>query len=263
MHFYPHHIGDYKSSTAHLTNDEDLAYRRLLEVYYDTELPIPADFAPLSRKLRVSVEAIAAVLGDFFVLADGGYRNKRADIEIANFQSNRECARVNGRKGGRPKKNQTLTQNNPAGFFENPTLTQSKPKLTQPKGNQEPVTINQEPVTTDSILPSVVLKASPKKVKRVKGVALPMPADWGPKETHKALARRLGMSEDDLDICAIGFRGWAEKGKVQISWDGAFTQWLASPLNQRRTIGGMSQPNPATGKTSASKEEHQKARDLF
>ena len=33
MHYYPHHIGDYKSATAHLSNEEDLAYRRLLEMY--------------------------------------------------------------------------------------------------------------------------------------------------------------------------------------------------------------------------------------
>ena len=40
MFHYKRHIGDYRSATAHLTNDEDLAYMRLLDYYYETESPI-------------------------------------------------------------------------------------------------------------------------------------------------------------------------------------------------------------------------------
>jgi uncharacterized protein YdaU (DUF1376 family) len=43
MHYYKFNIADYRSATAHLTNEEDLAYRRLLDMYYDTEVPIPND----------------------------------------------------------------------------------------------------------------------------------------------------------------------------------------------------------------------------
>ncbi|NDC25981.1 MAG: DUF1376 domain-containing protein, partial [Proteobacteria bacterium] len=34
MHYYPFHVGDYQAHTAHLTNTEDLAYRRMLDLYY-------------------------------------------------------------------------------------------------------------------------------------------------------------------------------------------------------------------------------------
>ena len=39
MHFYSFNIGDYASHTRHLTPMEDLAYRRLLDIYYLHEQP--------------------------------------------------------------------------------------------------------------------------------------------------------------------------------------------------------------------------------
>ena len=34
MHFYQFNIGDYASHTRHLNPIEDIAYRRLLDIYY-------------------------------------------------------------------------------------------------------------------------------------------------------------------------------------------------------------------------------------
>jgi len=34
MHYYQFNIGDYASHTRHLSDLEDLAYRRLLDAYY-------------------------------------------------------------------------------------------------------------------------------------------------------------------------------------------------------------------------------------
>ena len=39
MHYYSFNIGDYASHTRHLTAIEDLAYRRLLDLYYLHEQP--------------------------------------------------------------------------------------------------------------------------------------------------------------------------------------------------------------------------------
>lgn len=85
MKFYQHHIGDYASATAHLSNEEDICYRRLLDRYYDTELPIENDLQLLARKLRVSQSALENVLGDFFTLIDGRWHNGRADAEISHW----------------------------------------------------------------------------------------------------------------------------------------------------------------------------------
>jgi len=40
MNYYPFHVGDYAAHTAHLEPMEDLAYRRMLDVYYLREEPL-------------------------------------------------------------------------------------------------------------------------------------------------------------------------------------------------------------------------------
>ncbi|MBU6253499.1 MAG: DUF1376 domain-containing protein, partial [Alphaproteobacteria bacterium] len=66
MNFYAFHIGDYSSATMHLSWDEDLAYRRLIDVYYMREAPLPPDRKQVYRLARaVSAgqrKAIDAVL---------------------------------------------------------------------------------------------------------------------------------------------------------------------------------------------------------
>jgi hypothetical protein len=134
MFYYPHHIGDYRSATAHLSNEEDLAYRRLLDMYYDTEQPIPLDAQWVARRVRVGVDVVLLVLRDFFTETPGGWRSSRCDKEIAEYQAKAEIARNNGKKGGR-KKAQLVPGGNPAGSGPAPT---GNPGATGSKANQEP-----------------------------------------------------------------------------------------------------------------------------
>jgi len=145
MNFYPHHIGDYRSATSHLSNEEDLAYRRLLEMYYDTEQPIPADTQWVSRRLRVATCALAAVLADFFFMDESGYRHARCDAEIADYRRKSDISRENGKKGGR-RKSLEGQEKNPAGSCP---VSDGLANRTQPLANQEPVTKNQEPETSN------------------------------------------------------------------------------------------------------------------
>ena len=125
----------------HLSNEEDLAYRRLLEMYYDTEQPIPDDLQLVSRRIRVTPEALLFVLQEFFVLVNKGWKNKRCDLVIKDYHEMAEKNRRNGQKGGRPKKPKD-EQENPVGSQSVPS---GMPVVTQVKANQEPITINQEP----------------------------------------------------------------------------------------------------------------------
>ena len=86
MHYYSFHIGDYRAATAHLTNEEDLAYRRLIDMYYDTELPIPTDLVWVARRLRVSIDAVRSVLEDMFYLTDAGWDNERCSLELKAYK---------------------------------------------------------------------------------------------------------------------------------------------------------------------------------
>lgn len=94
MNHYPHHIGDFNNATRHLTFVERALYRELLDLYYDTEAPLPRDFDRLARRvLAVSDElrqALQVLLDEFFVLSEEGWRNARCDIEIAAYLQKQE-----------------------------------------------------------------------------------------------------------------------------------------------------------------------------
>lgn len=85
MHYYQFNIGDYKSHTEHLSEMEDLAYRRLLDWYYLHESPIPLDIEEVARQIRMRshTESIAVVLREFFEHTKKGWVSHRANIEIA------------------------------------------------------------------------------------------------------------------------------------------------------------------------------------
>jgi uncharacterized protein YdaU (DUF1376 family) len=135
VHHYPHHIGDYRSSTSHLSDAQDLAYRRLLEMYYDTERPISLDTQWVATRLRLGSDVLISVLNDQFQEREDGWHKDRCDREIAKYHQMAERNRANGAKGGR-RKNPVATQREPSG---NPGLSQPEPRTK----NREPD--NQEP----------------------------------------------------------------------------------------------------------------------
>jgi len=104
MHYYQFHIGDYRAATAHLSNEEDLAYRRLLDMYYDMEGPLPGDTQWVARRIRVDNETVLNVLFDMFEQTENGlWKHNRADKEIAKYKAIEARNKANGSKGGRPK----------------------------------------------------------------------------------------------------------------------------------------------------------------
>ena len=110
MHYYQFNIGDYASHTRHLTQTEDLGYRRLLDHYYLTEKPLTLCTTELSRlvNMRDSVTEIEQVLFDFFTKTEEGYTQQRVQEEVVKYHAKADRARANGQKGGRPKdKNKT------------------------------------------------------------------------------------------------------------------------------------------------------------
>jgi uncharacterized protein YdaU (DUF1376 family) len=85
MHYYQFNIGDYKSHTEHLSELEDLAYRRMLDWYYLHETPLPGDVDQIARliRMRSHTDCIAVVLQEYFQETPEGWKNHRADLEIA------------------------------------------------------------------------------------------------------------------------------------------------------------------------------------
>lgn len=132
MHYYQFNISDYRSATGHLTNDEDLAYRRLLDMYYDMESKIPLDTQWVAKRLRMDAQTVQSVLDDMFVKHEDGYFHARCQDVIKQYHAMAEKNRANGRLGGRKK--------NP---IANPIGNDSQP-IAKATINYELETINQE-----------------------------------------------------------------------------------------------------------------------
>lgn len=92
MNYYPFHIGDFAAHTAHLSWEEDIAYRRMLDWYYLNERSLPLDVVKVARLIRMpkSVPAIQIVLDEFFVQSEDGWHNKRADEELTSMLEKQE-----------------------------------------------------------------------------------------------------------------------------------------------------------------------------
>ena len=85
LHYYQFNIGDYQSHTGHLSEIEDLAYRRMLDWIYLHEKPIPKEINEVARNIRMRThcESIAIVLQEFFICTESGWVSDRVQREIA------------------------------------------------------------------------------------------------------------------------------------------------------------------------------------
>lgn len=153
MHYYKFNLSDWSLSTSHLTLEEEAIYFRLINFYYDTELPIPTETKQVFRRLRIGSHADLAmcILGEFFELEPDGWHHRRCDSVISEYHGKAETSRENGKKGGRPSKRSLReTQKNPAGFVREP---RANPDETLTK-NQEPLTNNHNLLVPESEKPT-------------------------------------------------------------------------------------------------------------
>lgn len=149
MHYFQFNIGDYASHTRHLSPMEDLAYRRLLDLYYLKDGNVYGNETEVARQIgmRDQVDEVRQVLIDFFILdIEGKWNHQRCDAEIADYRAYLEKQRENGKRGGRPKK---VIDDNPEKPTANPDLTQSEPKKSLTT-NHKPLTTNQEPILSSN-----------------------------------------------------------------------------------------------------------------
>lgn len=145
MHYYQFNIGDYTKKTKHLTPLEDIAYRRMLDLFYDTEDPLPCEISRIARLIVMpeNQEEIRQVLNEFWTETDAGWVDNRAEREIESYHRKAESARVNGKKGGRPKTQKKPKKTEPVNL--------ANPAETESKANHKPITNNQEPVNNKDI----------------------------------------------------------------------------------------------------------------
>jgi len=136
MYYYQFNIGDYQSHTSHLSETEDLVYRRLLDWYYLHEIPIPLDEAEVSRQIRMRshTESIAIVLQEYFERTDDGWIHHRANKEIAKAGDKSEKAKASAKaRWGKKDANALPTQSESNATHNTLPITQDTEHKTQKK----------------------------------------------------------------------------------------------------------------------------------
>jgi len=231
MHYYKFNIADYRKDTGHLSTIEHGIYRQLIDWYYLDEQPIPEETQVVIRRLRLGFDEVTFlqnILSDFFVLGKTGYKHKRIEVEIKDYQEQVEKNKNNGKLGGRPKKTQVVISGLPDESQNNP--------------NQEPLTINHK-----SKRENATVVACPLDVRNQ------VWADW--------VALRKSKKAPITATVVEGARKEAFKlnwplDKFLVEWctrgsQGLKAEWIVKPNpadNVRITVAPSNEPDPALTK---------------
>ncbi len=152
MNFYAFNIGDYAGATRHLSWDEDMAYRRMLDAYYSREAPLPLDRRQVYRLVGAAEErqreAVNAVLEEFFEQREDGWHNNRADEEIAKAA---EKSSVRAEKRENERERQRRHRSRRAELFDILRDRDIVPSFDTPTKELEAL-VAQKPVTRDRSL---------------------------------------------------------------------------------------------------------------
>ena len=222
MHYYQFNIGDYNSHTMHLSEIEDLTYRRLLDWYYLHESSIPLDLNEVSRQIRMRShsDCIATVLQEFFERTPDGWIHHRADKEIEKVGDKSQKASASAKARWNKVSDANALQ-------------------TQSEGN---ATHNTEHITHNT------------KEKNKRGSRLPQ--DWF---LTKSMGEWASQERPDLDVRQVAeqFKDYwvAQAGQkgVKLDWDATWRNWVRNtkavkpnPYDVGRiTVASKNEPNLA------------------
>lgn len=107
----PLYIKDYLGDTMHLTPEAHGIYLLLIIHYWINTGPIQDNVRSLLNVTRTDNEKLLKeILSEFFTLSNGLWSHKRIDKELASSISRREASQINGKKGGRPPRNNNLEE---------------------------------------------------------------------------------------------------------------------------------------------------------
>jgi uncharacterized protein YdaU (DUF1376 family) len=188
MHYYQFHIGDYATHTRHLTPIEDIAYRRLLDIYYLHERPLSDCLTTVARQInmREYETEVDLVLTEFFDHVDGGYINRRADKEIEHYKAKVEQAskagkasaerRINGRSTDvQPTNNHKPITNNHISIDQFETFWKVYPKKVS-KENAKKAWLKIKP--NDELIAKITKAVKDQKLSEREQQFIPHAASW-------------------------------------------------------------------------------------
>lgn len=207
MFYYSFNIGDYQSHTSHLSEMEDLAYRRMLDWCYLHEKPLPDEVDEVARQIRMRShsDCIAVVLREYFVRIDAGWVSERVQFELSKIADKSDKARKSAEARWSANKTDANASETHNGR-------------------------NAIPIPQDTNTPK-------HKTGATRGSRLP--ANWKP---DFELAEWSKTERQDLDLRKVleEFRDyWASvagsKG-VKLNWDATWRNWVRSQKADKQTF---------------------------
>jgi uncharacterized protein YdaU (DUF1376 family) len=231
MHYYQFNIGDYQSHTSHLSEIEDLAFRRMLDWCYLHEKPLPLDVDEISRQIRMRThsESIAIVLREYFERTEVGWINVRAIQEMLKVGEKSEKASASAKARWGKKDANALP--------------------TQSEGN---ATHNTLPKTQDTVL------KSQRGSRLANNWILPDEWEyWSNKERPDLNAKQVADQFKDFWCAKPG------KDGVKLDWAATWRNWVrnqkAPKMNPadivRVTVAPSNLPDPALEKIKADEKK--------
>lgn len=206
-----------------MTRMERWIYRDMLDVYYDNEGPFPNSLdkicAMVGARRDEDRAAVAAILVLKFVQTDAGYLNERCEIEIAAYKAKAEIAQINGKKGGRPPKN---NPEKPSGFPSgSDQLSHRNPDETGSKANHEPVTSNQEPQ------------------RRADARGTRLPADWKPSHEDALYCKSTRPDLRPSEVAQSFYDFWIAKAGAagrKADWAATWRTWVRNEKPGKESV---------------------------
>ena len=228
--YFPMYPDDFEADTAHLSLLEDGAYNRLLRLCWRSPgCSVPNDEAWIMRRMRVTdpaeMDAVRAVLAEYFTVEKGRYTNKRLSREWREAHDAHEKRKMAGSKGGKAK---ALKLNN-----SEPSNAQAMLKQCSSNQNQNQNQNHKE-------------KTPP--IGGAKKTGSRLPEDWTLPTDWRVWAVSEGMMEIDVQREAAKFRDYwiAKSGKdaSKRDWQATWRNWIRKAMQDRTPRSQQGKPQP-------------------
>jgi uncharacterized protein YdaU (DUF1376 family) len=221
MHYYQFNIGDYKSHTEHLSEMEDLTYRRLLDWCYLHEKPVPLDESEVARQIRMRshTDCIAVVLREYFERTEDGWIHHRVNSELTKAGDKSQKASESAKARWTKQKDANALQ------------TDANALQAQSEGN---ATHNTEHITQDTVIDSAPKGAA--KAKRL-SPEWQLPSKWG-----QWSLENMSWDEQTTRVEGEKFKDYwtakAGKDACKLDWEATWRNWCRNAKVQPGQAGG-------------------------
>jgi uncharacterized protein YdaU (DUF1376 family) len=130
MHYYQHHIGDFIKATSRLTDNQVMAYLRILWMYYDKDGVVKNDTEQIAFQTGSDSQTVSLIIKTYFEISDGYLKQSRCDKELEGYLNKSKGGKAGADKRWGNKQSDSLP------------ITIPMPTQCDPNANQEPITNN-------------------------------------------------------------------------------------------------------------------------